>query len=247
MDAFNDNNIIINTSSDDTTTIPYNTPVGATLSVPLGSVLKTFLDQVSLFTYLHQLATVTPPLPGPNDSYAVINHPVAATIDTGTNPDTKSLNLRYIHSTNPRLIVSNTLDSVQINLDLPRHRTWYWSMFGSDFDLNIGPGFQESTGIRWQVEIDTITVNNGSEDGWKIITVDGNDLDGYIDETKIQFVASVRDDTFTGARPHHIEVFQDPGDLTKWGVKTTQWDGNDWIPRNTRFYLRLFLTDQPFS
>ena len=247
VDAFNDNNIIINTSSDDTTTIPYDTPVGATLSVPPGSFLKTFLDLLAIYTYQHQLANPTPPPAGPNDSYAVINQPFV-TVNTATNPDTKSLNLRYIHSNNPRLYVSNTPDSVELNLDLPRHKTWYWSMFGTDFDLNIGPGFKESTGVRWQVEIDTSTVNNGSEDGWKIITVDGFDLDGsYIDETKIQFVASVRDDAFGCERPHHIEVGQDTGALNVWIVRTRQWDGSNWVPHNTRFYLRLFLVDQPFS
>ena len=246
-DPFNSSQIRVSLASNAVDNVLYDTPFGATASVPPGSNLKVFLDLVSLFLFQHQLQTPAFPPPGPSDSFADLDQS-SVTVNTGTNPDTKFLNLKYLHSTNSRLQLSNTAQSAVLDLNLPTHRTWYWSRFGQEFDLVIGPEFDKSIGTRWQVEIDTSTVNNGVEDGWKHIRVNGFDLDGsYIDETKIQFVASVRDDAIECARQHHIEVCQSFGDLTLWLVRTTQWDGSQWVGYNTRFYLRLFLANQPNS
>lgn len=246
-DPFNSSQIRVSLASNAVDNILYDTPSGATASVPPGSNLKVFLDLISLYLFQHQLQTPAFPPAGPTDTFAKVDQ-TTVTVNTGTNPDTKFLNLRYLQSTNQRLQLSNGPESVVFNLNLPTHKTWFWSRFGEDFDYQIGPDFKESVGTRWQVEIDTSTVTQFGEDGHKSIYVNGYDLDGsYIDETKIQFVASVRDDAFGNAREHHIEVSQDFGDLTHWVVRTKQWDGSQWVGHNTRFYLRLFLSDQPNS
>ena len=246
-DPLNSSQIRVSLASNAVDNVLYDTPFGATSSVPPGSNLRVFLDLVSLFLFQHQLQTPAFPPAGPSDSFAEIDQSFV-TVNTATNPDTKFLNLKYLQSTNQRLQLQNGAQSVVFNLNVPTHKTWFWSQFGNDNDYQIGPEFKESIGTRWQVEIDTTTVTQFGEDGHKSIYVNGFDLDGsYIDETKIQFVASVRDDAFGCGREHHIEVCQDFGDLTHWIVRTRQWDGSQWVGHNTRFYLRLFLSDQPNS
>lgn len=249
VDAFNDNNIIINTSADDTTTIPYNTPVGASASVPLGSVLQTFLDLLSLNVFQHQLASATPPPPGPTDSYAVIHQP-GVTINTGTNPDTKSLNLRYIHSNNLRLQVSNTPDSVDLNLNLPFHRSYYLPDASLSGDQVIPvDAFQDSTSTRFAVEVYSHTVNDGVVDGRKRIFVPINDIDGVIDENYLVVEGFCQDTAIGFLDPsliRHIEVSRDFNDGSHV-VSTTRWDGSAWQPFNTPFFLRFTLFNQPTS